>query len=114
MKYLLRYFKYYFIIRGHGPWTGSLNQYLCSKDCVIFKIDEDYKQVVELFLKPYYNYIPINTNLSNLYEQIQYVNNNKLMKEIIINNRTFSNDFYKSDTLIYYMYQSLINLYKFN
>ena len=111
MNKLLEDNKFFFIVRGGGPFSGSLNQYLCSNG-IIFYVEEDFKQITNLFLKPYKNYVPINTNFSNFWYMIK-LKEFDIINKIYENNNIFIKLFYNSETIKYYMFKVLSTLYEF-
>lgn len=110
MDELLKKYKYFFVVRGNGPWSGSMNQYLCSDNCVIFKIESKSKQVIDLLLQPYENFIPIKDNFTDFKKQIEYVNDTSCMNKIMQNNKCLSESFFTSRTIMYYTYQCLMKI----
>lgn len=102
-------YKYFFIIRGRGKWTGSLNQFALANG-VLFIIEEDTKQPFELLLEPNEDYISIKNDLSDIGENVGKINNIKLMDKMKkrLQKKT---KFYEPDNLKNYIYLCLTNLY---
>ena len=102
-------YQYFFIVRGRGKWTGSLNQFALANG-VLFIIEEDTKQPFELLLEPNEDYISIKNDLSDIEEKVKKIKNNKMMDKIRkrLQEKT---KFYEPDNLKNYIYLCLTNLY---
>jgi len=107
---LISNYQYYFVLRGRGKWTGSINQFSLANG-TLFKIEENSKQPIELLLEPDIDYVSINNNLSNFREKVNLVANKNLMNQMKNNLEKKSNIFFTSDNIMKYMYYCLINLY---
>ena len=102
-------YQYYFVVRGRGEWTGSMNQFSLANG-VLFIIEEDSKQPFELLLEPEQDYISIKKDLSNIQEQVDKTKDLKLMNKIRENLR-LKTKFFEPNNLKNYIYLCLINLY---
>ena len=100
---LISDYQYYFVLRGRGKWTGSMNQFALAEG-VLFKVEEESKQPIELFLEPDIDYVSIKNDLSDFNKKIQLSKDKKLMNQMKINLKNKSDIFFKSENIMYYMY----------
>lgn len=108
---LVSEYQYYFVLRGRGRWTGSINQFSLANG-VLFKVEEDSKQPIELFLEPEVDYISIKNDLSDFEEKVLLSKDKKLMEKMKNNLKRKSDIFFKSENIMYYMYLCITNLYQ--
>ena len=104
-------YQYFLILRGYGPWTGTINQFSLANG-VLFKVEEDPKQPLELFLEANIDYISIKNDLSDFEEKVFLSKDEKLMEKMKNNLKRKSNLFLKSENIMYYMYLCITNLYQ--
>jgi hypothetical protein len=104
-------YQYFFILRGNGPWTGTINQFSLANG-VLFKVEEDSKQPIELFLEANIDYISIKNDLSDFEEKVLLSKVEKLMEKMKNNLKRKSDIFFKSENIMYYMYLCITNLYQ--
>jgi hypothetical protein len=108
-KEIINNYQFFFVIRGRGKWTGSMNQFALANG-VIFIIEEDTKQPFELLLEPNQDYISIKNDLSDFEEQIKKIEDVQLMEKIR-KNLKLKTKFFEPNNLKNYIYLSLTNLY---
>ena len=104
-------YQYFLILRGYGPWTGTINQFSLANG-VLFKVEEDSKQPLELFLEANIDYISIKNNLSDFEEKVLLSKDKELMEKMKNNLKRKSDIFLKSENIMYYMYLCITNLYQ--
>jgi hypothetical protein len=99
-------YKIFFII--DGAVIASSHMWGFASGCVPFLISNG-KCWFSNLIEPYVHYIPVNYDLSNLLEQIDYVQQNDIIAETIANNALqFSKHFFSSE----YQKKYLISLLK--
>lgn len=104
-----RKYQYFFVIRGRGKWTGSVNQFALAKG-VLFIIEEDAKQPFELLLNPNEDYVSIRNDLSDIEDKVRVIDNTELLNKMR-RNLEKKTKFFEPDNLKNYIYLCLTNLY---
>ena len=102
-------YKYIINIDGHvSAFRLSLEMNMGS---VILKIDSDWKVWYSQFLKPYVHYVPVKSDLSDLYSQIKWCkNNDDKCKDIVNNAKEFYNTYLQEDGVLDYLQKMLIDI----
>ncbi len=82
-------YKYLLSLDGNAA-TGTRVSWIMNSNSVLLKQDSEKIQWYYSALKPYYNYVPVNNNLTNLLEQIEWMKENDAkLKEIAQNAHKF-------------------------
>ena len=98
-------YKIFFIVDGNV--IASNHMWGFASGCVPFLISNG-KCWFSSFIKPYVHYIPVNYDLSNLIEQIEYIKNNDAMAEKIAKNALqFSKEYFSSDYQKKYLVENI-------
>jgi beta-1,4-mannosyl-glycoprotein beta-1,4-N-acetylglucosaminyltransferase len=98
-------YKIYFIVDGNV--IASNHMWGFASGCVPFLISNGTCWFSSL-IKPYVHYIPINYDLSNLIEQIEYVKNNDTIAEQIAKNALqFSKEYFSSEYQKKYLLENI-------
>lgn len=102
-------YKYIINIDGHvSAFRLSLEMNMGS---VILKVDSEWKVWYSTFLKPYVHYVPIKSDLSDLYSQIKWCkNNDDKCKDIIKNSKEFYDIYLQKDSVLDYLQKMLIDI----
>jgi len=88
-----------------------MNQFALANG-VLFKVEEESKQPLELFLEPDIDYVSIKNDLSDFEDKILLSKDKKLMEKMKNNLKNKSNVFFNSENIMYYMYLCITNLYQ--
>ena len=98
-------YKIFFIVDGNV--IASNHMWGFASGCVPFLISNG-KCWFSWFIKPYVHYIPINYDLSNLIEQIEYIkNNDEIAEKIASNALQFSKEYFSSDYQKKYLLENI-------
>lgn len=98
-------YKIYFIVDGNV--IASNHMWGFASGCVPFLISNGTCWFSSL-IKPYVHYIPVNYDLSNLIEQIEYVKNNDAVAEQIAKNALqFSKEYFSSEYQKKYLLENI-------
>ena len=102
-------YKYIINIDGHvSAFRLSLEMNMGS---VILKVESEWKVWYSQFLKPYVHYVPIKSDLSDLYSQIKWCkNNDNKCKDIVKNAKEFYNTYLQEDGVLDYLQKMLIDI----
>ncbi len=104
-------YKYLIDIGGNG-WSGRLKWLLFTKRPLLL-VDRIYIEYFYNDLIPYVHYIPVNMNLSNLIEQVQWaINNPEKSNQIALNAFNYALENFTEEKFIervYYVYNNLQN-----
>ena len=100
--------KIFFIVDGNC--IASNHMYAFASGCVPFLVSDGICWFSNL-IKPYIHYIPINYDLSNLIEQIEWVKNNDVEAEkIAMNAYSFAEIYFSGDYQKKYIKESIENI----
>ena len=104
---------YKYIIHIDGHVSALRLSYELSMNSVILIVESEWKNWFSDFLKPYEHYVPVKSDLSDIYEQIRWCKMNDLQcREIAKNAKEFYNKFLCKDGILDYVQKLLINLKK--
>jgi hypothetical protein len=102
-------YKIFFIV--DGAVIASNHMYGFATGCIPFLISNAVCWFSHL-IKPYVHYIPINYDLSNLIEQIEWVNNNDSVSKLIAENAyKFAETYFSSEYQHQYIKYSIDKIY---
>jgi len=76
---LRRRYGKFFVVRGRGAWTGSLNQFALAGG-VLFVVQEGPRQPLDSVLVPGIDYVAIRANLSDFAAQLDKAHDASLMR----------------------------------
>ena len=104
-------FKYIINIDGHvSAFRLSIELNMGS---VILLVRSEWKLWYSDLLVPYVHYVPINGDLSNLIDRIEWcIDNDIKCQEIVANARKFFNDYLQKDSILDYMQKLLVDMKK--
>ncbi len=104
-------YKYLIDIGGNG-WSGRLKWLLYTKRPLLL-VDRIYIEYFYNDLIPYFHYIPVNMDLSNLMEQVKWIiDNPEKANNIALNAFKFASDNFTEEKLlerVYFVYKNIIS-----
>ena len=102
-------YKYILNIDGHVSAFRLSNE--MSMGSVILLVDSKWKVWYKNLLKEYVHYVPVNSDLSNLFEIIDWcISNDSKCEEISINAKRFHDKFLSKDSMFDYMQKLFVDL----
>lgn len=106
--------KYKYIINIEGHVAAFRLSYELSYGSVILLVDSKWKIWYSDYLEPFVHYVPVNKDLSDIHEKIEWCRNNDEKCKIIANNAL---QFYKTylckDSILQYLQKTLCELKKY-
>jgi hypothetical protein len=102
---------YAYILNIEGHVSAYRLSYEMSFGSVILLVKSKWSMWITKFLEPYVHYVPVEEDLSDLTEKIEWcINNDEKCQEIAQNSLQFYDDFLKMDSILDYLQKVLFEL----
>lgn len=101
--YLSIYFQYKYQLNIDGTVAAYRFPYLLAGNALVFKQDSSFYEYFYKKLKPMHHYVPVNRDLSNLVEKIQWAKqNDEVARKIARQAQQFANEHLTPDKVLCY------------
>jgi hypothetical protein len=101
-------FRYIVAVSGNS-YSGLLKEALWSNSCVL-RQDSHAGEWYERFLEPWVHYVPVEFDLSDLFEKIEWaISHDDECRKIAENGHTFAFDNFREESVDAYIFQTINN-----